>query len=171
MCESCVGARFLFTPFAVPVGGPSPRSAPAAVSHTRKRIHRGVWGVVDDTATTTVYIVEPSGDSAPVGCDCLSNSADCLCFLWTLRTEQRAFHAGVYICKRMTEKETVSVRLEEDVIAEVEDYAELRGISRSDAVRRLLRRGALEGDRLGRIDRRVEAIEERVSAPIWRRIL
>lgn len=63
---------------------------------------------------------------------------------------------------------TVSVRLPEDVAARVDQYADERGVSRSEAVRRLIGSG-LEADR---VERRVERLErrvERLERPVWER--
>jgi len=64
--------------------------------------------------------------------------------------------------------ESVSARLPEDVAERVERYAEERGISQSEAVRRLIVTG-LESerleDRLAEMEQRVDRLEDR---PFWR---
>lgn len=64
--------------------------------------------------------------------------------------------------------ESVSARLPEDVAERVERYAEERGISQSEAVRRLIVTG-LESerleDRVAEIEERVDRLEDR---PFWR---
>lgn len=66
--------------------------------------------------------------------------------------------------------ESVSVRLPDDVAARVEEIAEQRGVSKSEAMRRLVVAG-LERDRL---EERVDHLEgriERLEEPFWRRWL
>jgi hypothetical protein len=66
-------------------------------------------------------------------------------FLYHASLDIPTFHRvtltlGVCIRKRMT-RETYSVRLDEDDAARVEQFAEDRGISESEAIRRLIRAG------------------------------
>jgi predicted DNA-binding protein len=70
----------------------------------------------------------------------------------------------------MADKEVKSVRLPADTAARVSQYAEERGISESDALRRLVEQG-LTGVEVEEIEERLDRIERKVSQPIWRRWL
>ena len=62
--------------------------------------------------------------------------------------------------------ESVSARLPEDLAAELEAYREERGISESEAIRRLLADGLEEHDLRDRVDdleQRVERVERRTA--------
>jgi len=61
-------------------------------------------------------------------------------------------------------------RVPEDLGAEIEAHAEARGISESDAIRRLLRDGLRHQEREELLER-VERIEAEVGRPWWRKLL
>lgn len=70
----------------------------------------------------------------------------------------------------MAEKTVKSVRLSADVAREVEEYAEKRDLSESDALRRLVEQGLAGGEleeRLVDVERRLEHLER----PFWERWL
>lgn len=64
--------------------------------------------------------------------------------------------------------DSVSSRLPEDVAARVEEYAEQRGISQSEAVRRLIVAGLGQDEIEGRL-RDVEERVEELEQPFWKR--
>lgn len=73
------------------------------------------------------------------------------------------------------DKVPTSVRLPADTAAYVEEYAEERGISESDAHRRLLDRGREWEERVGEVAEAVGRIEEEMNEPgwwerLWRRV-
>lgn len=72
-----------------------------------------------------------------------------------------------YYRKRM---ETVSVRLPEDVAERVDQYAEERGISTSEAVRRLITSGLADerrDEQLREIERRIARLERPWWVRVW----
>jgi hypothetical protein len=66
----------------------------------------------------------------------------------------------------MAEKVQKATRLPADVAKEVEEYADARGITEADALRRLISSG-LEQEA---VEERLREIEEEVKKPLWKRL-
>lgn len=66
-------------------------------------------------------------------------------------------------------KKAYSVRLQNDLAEAVEEVAEERGISESDALRRLVQHGVEYETRLSEIDEQLDRIEDEVQKPLWQR--
>lgn len=72
------------------------------------------------------------------------------------------------------EKETFGFRASTDLADNLKEFATEEELSRSDAIRALLRSGLESRELESRVDaleERVERLEERVSEPLWRRWL
>jgi hypothetical protein len=67
-------------------------------------------------------------------------------------------------------KVSKSVRVPADTADQIERYAEERGISESDALRRFLERGVHLSDEVREVSERLEQVEEQ-TRPWWRRLL
>ena len=75
------------------------------------------------------------------------------------------FITWVFIWERMTGKVQKGTRLPPDVAEAVEEYAEARGISEADALRRIIRDGLTKSGEGERFDR----LEKQLQRPWWAR--